>query len=130
MAGLKDYTTICSSAPSEFLAELALRHRRALAERNLEIIRYNLNILDSFFARHSDRFVWQRPRAGAIAFPQLLGQDIDRFCDDLARRAGVLLLPGTVYDDAGNHFRIGFGRRNMPEAVARLDEWISPRSHK
>ena len=27
MAELKDYTTICTAAPSEFLARLALRHR-------------------------------------------------------------------------------------------------------
>ena len=27
MAALKDYTTICNSAPSEFLAEVAMRHR-------------------------------------------------------------------------------------------------------
>lgn len=128
MAALKDYTTICSSAPSEFLAELALRHRRALAERNLQIIRGNLDVLDDFFARYADRFAWRRPRAGSIAFPRLAGGDIDAFCHDLARRAGVLLLPGTVYDDAGNHFRIGFGRRNLPEAINRLDEYLATRS--
>jgi aspartate/methionine/tyrosine aminotransferase len=124
MAALKDYTTICSSAPSEFLAELALRHRHTLVERNLAIIRRNLTILDYFFRKHSDRFVWQRPRAGSIAFPRLLGEDIDRFCHDLAVHAGVLLLPGTVYGDTGNHFRIGFGRENMPEAVARLAAYM------
>jgi len=35
-----------------------------------------------------------------------------------------LLLPGSVYDDSGNHFRVGFGRRNMPEAMARLDAFL------
>jgi aspartate/methionine/tyrosine aminotransferase len=124
MAALKDYTTICSSAPSEFLADLALRHRRALAQRNLDIIARNLAVLDGFFARHAERFVWRRPRAGSIAFPRLLGQDVDAFCRDLATRAGVLLLPGTVYDDTGNHFRIGFGRKNLPEGVDRLDNFL------
>ena len=61
MAALKDYTTICNSAPSEFLAELALRHRHVLVERNITIIRHNLDLLDGFFARHIDEFVWQRP---------------------------------------------------------------------
>jgi len=131
MAALKDYTTICSSAPSEFLAELALRHRQTLAQRNLGIITRNLGVLDAFFARYADRFVWQRPRAGSIAFPRLAGQDVDAFCHSLVTRAGVLLLPGTVYDDTGNHFRIGFGRQNLPEAVARLDDYLQqspPRS--
>ena len=124
VAALKDYTTICSSAPSEFLAEIALRHRRQLAERNLGIISRNLSVLDGFFARYDQRFAWQRPRAGAIAFPCYLGADIEAFCRDLATNAGVLLLPGTIYDDFENHFRIGFGRKNMPEAVARLEEYL------
>ncbi len=124
MAALKDYTTICNSAPSEFLAELALRHRKTLAERNLEIIVNNLKVLDQFFTRHADRFVWQRPQAGSIGFPRLLGMDVDTFCKALVKSAGVLLLPGTLYDDNGNHFRIGFGRRNLPEAVARLERFL------
>ena len=124
MAALKDYTTICNSAPSEFLAELALRHRKALAERNLRIIAGNLKVLDQFFARHADRFVWQRPQAGSIGFPRLLGVDVDAFCKALVKSAGVLLLPGTLYDDHGNHFRIGFGRKNLPEAIARLEQFL------
>src|SRR5690348_7437214 len=39
---LKDYTTICASAPSELLVALALRHRRVVAQRNLEIVGRNL----------------------------------------------------------------------------------------
>jgi len=33
---------------------------------------------------------------------------------------GVLLLPGTLYDHPGNHFRIGFGRKDFGEGLARL----------
>jgi aspartate/methionine/tyrosine aminotransferase len=124
MASLKDYTTICNSAPSEFLAELALRHRQKLAQRNVEIITHNLSILDEFFARHSDLFAWQRPKGGPIAFPRLLRGDIEVFCDDLVQQAGVLLLPGPLFDDHGNHFRLGFGRQNMPAAVERLEEYL------
>ncbi len=118
MAALKDYTTICNSAPSEFLSELALRHRGRLAERNLGIITRNLAVLDEFFARHPDRLAWQRPKAGSIGFPRLLGGDVDAFCEALVKSAGVLLLPGTLYEDHGNHFRMGFGRKNLPEAIA------------
>jgi aspartate/methionine/tyrosine aminotransferase len=124
MERLKDYTTICNSAPSEFLAELALRHRERLVERNLGIVRKNLGPLNEFFSRHKDRFVWTPPRAGPIAFPRLIGGDIDAFCDELVKDTGVLLLPGSVYDDHGNHFRIGFGRRNMAEGLERLEGFI------
>ncbi len=47
------------------------------------------------------------------------------FCDACAAGCGVLLLPGTLYGDAGNHFRIGFGRKNMSEALARLEEFLA-----
>jgi aspartate/methionine/tyrosine aminotransferase len=124
MAALKDYTTICNSAPSEFLAELALRQRQKLVERNLGIIAANLAQLDVFFTRRRDRFAWQRPRAGAIAFPRLIGEDVAQFCETLAESAGVLLLPGTLYEDGGNHFRIGFGRKNLPEALAQLETFL------
>ncbi|NPV77790.1 MAG: aminotransferase class I/II-fold pyridoxal phosphate-dependent enzyme [Anaerolineae bacterium] len=124
MALLKDYTSICNSAPSEFLAETALRRRETLARRNLEIIRHNLDILDGFFSRHAEKFVWRRPRAGSIAFPRLIGQDVETFCDRLARHAGVLLAPGSLFDDTGNHFRIGFGRANLPQAVERLEAFL------
>jgi len=124
MAGLKDYTTICNSAPSEYLSELALRHRETLAERNLQIIQSNLALLDDFFSRNSDRFSWVRPKAGPIAFPRLLKGDVEAFCDKLVQESGVLLLPGSMYDHPGNHFRVGFARKNMPEALDQLDKFL------
>jgi len=124
-ASLKDYTTICNSAPSEFLSEIAIRHREKLAARNLEIIAHNLNLLDGFFFRYANRFEWIRPKAGPIAFPKLLEGDIETFCDELVQESGVLLLPGTLYDHPGNHFRIGFARRNMPDSLAQLEKFLT-----
>jgi aspartate/methionine/tyrosine aminotransferase len=120
MATFKDYTTICNSAPSEFLAALALRHADAIARRNLRIIRDNLDRLDSFFASHAHWFAWQRPRAGSIAFPLLLQGSVDALCADLIEQAGVLLLPGTLYGPDYNALRIGFGRRDLPEALEKV----------
>lgn len=125
MASLKDYTTICNSAPSEFLAELAMRHRTRLANRNLEIIKHNLTIVDDLFTRYSSLFSWHRPKAGSMGFPKLIRGDVESFCDDLVKKVGVLLLPGSVYDDAHNHFRLGLGRKNFPQAVERLESYLS-----
>lgn len=124
MASLKDYTTICNSAPSEFLAEIALRNRQKLVARNLGIIKNNLEAVDELFTRHPDLFEWIRPVAGSMGFPKLLEGDIEEFCDTLVRQAGVLLLPGTMYDDAENHFRIGLGRKNLPQAVEKLEKLL------
>jgi aspartate/methionine/tyrosine aminotransferase len=129
-AAFKDYTTICSSAPGEFLAALALRHAESIAARNLKIILDNLQLLDRFFAAHTGLFDWQRPRAGSIAFPRLLRGTVDAFCADLLEQAGVLLLPGTLYEPGSAAFRIGFGRRNLPEALAGLDEYLRQQPHR
>ncbi len=125
MAALKDYTTICNSAPSEYLATLGLRNRHKLVERNLGIIKSNLETAQEFLGRHEDRFSWVPPRAGSMAFPRYLGGSVDAFCDKLVREAGVLLLPGSMYDEHENHFRLGLGRKNLPEAVQRLEEFLA-----
>ena len=124
MAALKDYTTICNSAPSEFLAEVGMRNRHKLVERNLSIIKQNLAVIDELFSRRADLFSWVRPRAGSMGFPRYLGGSVETFCDELVKEAGVLLLPGSVYDDSRNHFRLGLGRKSLPEAVEKLEEYL------
>lgn len=124
MASLKDYTTICNSAPSEFLAEVGMRNRQKLVERNLGIIKNNLAVIDDLFSSRADLFSWIRPQAGSMAFPRYLGGDVERFCDQLVKEAGVLLLPGSVYDDSRNHFRLGLGRKNLPQAVEKLEQFL------
>lgn len=125
IASLKDYTTICNSAPSEFLAEVAIRHRTKLANRNLEIIKSNLTIIDDLFTRYTSLFSWHRPKAGSMGFPKLLQGDVESFCDDLVKKAGILLLPGSMYDETQNHFRLGLGRKNLSQAVVRLEEYLT-----
>lgn len=125
MAAFKDYTTICCSAPSEILALMALRTKETILARNLSIIQRNLALLDGFFARHEAFFSWVRPKAGTIGFPRLLAPTpISRFCTDLLEEQRVLLMPADVYNFPGNYFRIGFGRTNMPEALARLEAYL------
>jgi aspartate/methionine/tyrosine aminotransferase len=124
MAAFKDYLTICNSAPSEFLAELALRHRDELIERVRRIVGRNLDHLDEFFARRRALFAWQRPRAGTTGFPHYLAGSSEVFCSQAAEHAGVLLLPSTVFDAGDAHVRFGYGRVNLPEALHALDAWL------
>jgi aspartate/methionine/tyrosine aminotransferase len=124
LAAFKDYTTICNSAPSEVLALIALRARDRVLARNRGIVLGNLPRLDAFFGRWPGVFEWVRPRGGSIGFPRLVADvPIDRFAEDLVRETGVLLLPGTVFGDTANRFRIGFGRTNMPAALERLEAY-------
>ncbi len=122
-AAFKDYTTICSSAPSEVLATIGLRARDEVLRRSREIVAANLERLDAFFDDWADRFTWVRPRAGSVGFPRLTvpGVGIDEWASGLVEAAGVLLLPGSQFGYGGNHFRIGFGRTDLPVALERLE---------
>jgi aspartate/methionine/tyrosine aminotransferase len=123
VARFKDYTTICSAAPSEILAIIALRAHDQVLARSRSIVAANLERLDGFFDDWVDRFEWVRPRAGSIGYPRLTvpGVRIDDWAADLVEAEGVLLLPGSQFGHPGNHFRVGFGRTNLPEALARLE---------
>ena len=126
---LKHYTTICASAPSEFLTALAFRHRQKFIDRNLAIVRHNLPLLSAFFSRHSGLFEWTPPNASTIGFARFKPQqDVLAFCETLVREAGVLLLPGTVYDEP-RHIRFGYGRKNMPESLAHLESYLAQSAH-
>ncbi|MCK5058434.1 MAG: aminotransferase class I/II-fold pyridoxal phosphate-dependent enzyme [Candidatus Aminicenantes bacterium] len=125
LLAFKDYTTICSSAPSEILALMALRARDKIIARNLEIIKNNLSLLDRFFDDHPDVFSWNRPKAGSIALPRLLLKErTSLFCRRLREEKGVVLLPSRVYDYGEGHFRVGFGRRDMSNALTLLEDYL------
>ena len=124
-AAFKDYTTICSSAPAEVLALIGLRARDVVLARSRHIVSANLQRLDRLFQERSDRLAWVRPRGGSIAFPRLLdAEPIDRFAERLVEAEGVLLLPGSRFGVWGNHFRFGFGREDLPAAVAGLERFL------
>jgi aspartate/methionine/tyrosine aminotransferase len=120
LASLKDYTTICNAAPSEVLSLIAFRARERVLARSRGIIAKNLSTLDAFLGEHSDQLSWVRPRAGSVCFPKLSGHAIDDFAATLVQREGVLLLPASQFGYPGNHFRLGYGRADMPEALEGL----------
>ena len=126
MVSFKDYTTICNSAPSEFLAALALRHKERLLERNRKIISENLILSEIFFEKRRNQFAWIRPKAGCIAFPRLSqNKDAEGFCKDVLERTGVLLAPSSRFNLDSSHFRIGFGRKSFAHGLLELESFFS-----
>jgi aspartate/methionine/tyrosine aminotransferase len=125
MRFFKDYTTICSSAPSEILSLIVLRNKEKIIRRHLDRIAKNLKLLDNFFEKHDRLFSWVRPKAGTIAFPKInFAQSSYDFCEGAVKEAGIMVLPSSVYDYDDKHFRLGFGRENMPEALLKFEEYI------
>ena len=126
----KDYTTICSSAPSEILALMGLNASESILARNLEIIRTNLGLAAAFFERHAGLFRWLPPEAGSVAFPKWLGAErVEGFCRRMVENQGVVAVPGAIFDYPGPHFRLGLGRRNFPQALERFERGL-PRAEE
>ncbi len=120
----KDYTTICPPAPSEILALAALRAKEKIIERNRAIIAGNLPLLRHFFHTHARIMTWTEPKAGPVGFARMTGSSsAEDFCQELIEKTGVMLLPGNVFGYS-RHVRIGFGRKDMPEALERLEEYL------
>jgi aspartate/methionine/tyrosine aminotransferase len=127
----KHYTSICSAAPSELIATYALRRAGEITARNRAIIDRNLPVFDAFFAERADLFAWERPQAGCVCFPRYLGADgVEAFCHDLVGRAGVVLLPASIYaselgDVPPDRFRIGVGRLDPEPALEALGAFLA-----
>ena len=124
-ATFKDYTTICSSAPSEVLALIGLRARAALVERHRARLARNLAALEGFVARHGERFALVPPRAGRVCLLRLRDGHATAFCRRAVEEAGIMLAPSTVFHFGDEHVRIGLGRENMPDVLARLEAWLA-----
>jgi aspartate/methionine/tyrosine aminotransferase len=126
MERMKHYTSICGAAPSELLAQIALKARDRILVRNRSLIVRNLALLETFFAEHSDLFGWYLPDGGCIGFPRYLGREgVEAFASNLVEQSGVLVLPASVYQsDLGptptDRFRIGYGRGNMDAGLAAM----------
>jgi aspartate/methionine/tyrosine aminotransferase len=125
MSFLKDYTTICNSAPSEILGLIAVRSRERIIARQEARIRKNLDVLDDFFDKYSNTFNWQRPLGGSVCFPRMLMfEDTFEFCEKLVKETGIMLVPSRMFQYGDNHVRIGFGRKNLPEVIQRFADYL------
>jgi len=114
-----------ASAPSEYLAAIALRHSAGILARNRAIARDNLLAVAAFIDVHRDVLAWHAPRAGVLAFPRLREpQTADTFCAAVLACTGILLAPSSLFAYGDRHIRIGFGLRNVPTVLAALDRYL------
>ena len=106
------------------MAGVALRNRQTILARNLKIVEKNLPLYDDFWNKYAEFFSWYKPNAGPIAFVKMkFGKDDMTFAEQVLKKKSVLLLPGGIYDYEG-FFRIGFGRKKIPQALEKFEEFI------
>ncbi|MBS1876740.1 MAG: aminotransferase class I/II-fold pyridoxal phosphate-dependent enzyme [Acidobacteria bacterium] len=117
--GVKDYTTICGSAPSEALAMIALDASGLILRRNLDIVLRNRDAARACFAPPNYR--WLQPAGGSTGFPMWTGPgSVEDFAAAMLAERQVLAVPGGLFGWPGSHFRVGLGRENLPEVLAQL----------
>ena len=121
---LKEYTSICNSAPSEYLSVVALKNKKRLLERNLRIVKKNLLLAESFFSEYPELLGWVKPKAGPVTFVRLLvSSDSEKFANKLLTHQNVLILPGEIFERPG-FFRIGFGRKNFAHCLDKFSIFL------
>ncbi|MBE0685971.1 MAG: pyridoxal phosphate-dependent aminotransferase [Anaerolineaceae bacterium] len=120
----KFYTSICPPAPSEFLAQAALKVRSQLIERSIMLIEQNLQLAEDFFQRWPDLFKWRKPMAGPVALVHMNVDSVTRFADELAEKAGVLIQPALTLGSTDQYLRMGFGRAAFPEALEKFEAYL------
>ncbi len=121
----KDYLSICNSAPSEVLSIMALNNIDLYLQSNIKKIRENISIFEEFVKRQKTISNFIPPMAGSTSFVKL---NIDfsslEFSDQLVKKAGIMTVPGEMFEYHGKYIRVGFGRKNFPEVLETLDNYL------
>jgi len=126
------FGTACASRASEIQAIMTLRSSDFILQRNIAIIRDNIELLAQFIEKYSEFFEWVRPNAGAVAYVKFTGpMNTTEFGDALAD-VGISIKPAYVFSDPGTadsgYFRVGYGEKIMPKALNALAEFVD--NHK
>ena len=121
----KHYMSICDAAPSEYLTKVALKHSDELLERNVKLIEENIKLADAFFEKYDYLFEKKPITCGPVAFHKLLiDMPVKDFCQMAVDKKGVLLLPANIYEMDEQYFRMGYGRKGVPEALQKFEEFL------
>lgn len=116
---LKTYNSICQSQLDEQVACFVLQKAKAetIIEKNNGIVRTNIELFDGF-VEDRDWLRWHKPRAGILGLVHS-EKPLEAVLQDWFEK-DVLVLPGHLFGIEGDYFRVGFGKANFSEALARI----------
>lgn len=123
----KSLLSSCLSGPSEVLAHIALGMEGRITALSRSIGRRNHRRLRALLDRFPDLFEADAPANLAFAFPRFRGAGgAVRFTEALARQAGLLVPPSTLWRSSlaqvpDDRLRIGLGRLGSGPALAALE---------
>ncbi|MCH2149776.1 MAG: aminotransferase class I/II-fold pyridoxal phosphate-dependent enzyme [Phycisphaerales bacterium] len=114
---LRDYTTMCNSAPSELLALMAIRNQATLFKRHRDRVHSHLDHLTAFIAEHAGKLEMRRPQGSTVCLVRVLEDSAEELARRCAQEHGLMLVPSTVFEFGDHHIRIGMGLRNFTECL-------------
>jgi len=120
----KNYTSMCSPQTLEFLGIMAIRSRNVLFQRNVDIIKNNLEAARNFFLKFSELFNWIPPMAGSVSIFELKSEPAEQYCHKVAKDSGVVLLPSKFMGTEDIYIRFGFGRKNFSENLVAFEKYL------
>ena len=127
----KDYLSICNSATSEILAQIAINNMEKFVKPNLEKIKTNILLFEQFANRHTDFFYFLKPNSSSTAFIKLkINIPAMDFAEKLVKDTGIMLLPSETFEYGDSYARIGFGRENMGTVIGLLENYLDKEKNK
>ncbi len=123
-----DYTTICPSKASDWMATIALHPevQAKIEKRTREVVRRNWAIMEKWIDSHSDILEAVPPEAAAICFiKQNTGLSSYDLVLRLMNEKSVLISPGEHFEVPG-YVRIGFGSdpKHLEPALEKISELL------
>lgn len=124
-----DYTTICPTALSDYIARKVLQPetRTKILGRTRTILRANLPILKDWVHQHRDCLSFVPPKAGAIAYVKYsLKINSTKLAERLLREKSTLIVPGDHFG-MDHYVRIGYGAAQgyLMAGLGRIGDLLS-----
>lgn len=124
----RDYNTISVSMIDDILATFVLDNYKTILERNYQLCRDNLKLIEDFVDESQGKVAWVKPQGGTTCFLKFTNPNIDTFnmSTDLAENHGLLIIPGETFYNKKGFIRVGFGnsRASVEGGLAVLKQWL------
>ncbi len=128
----KDYTTICISALSDYIARHVMQPhiREKLISRNREFVKRNLEIVERIFSDYREVAWIHRPDAGAFTLMSyVISEESIDLAEEIYRELSILVVPGECFN-LKRTFRIGIGCESnvLVEGLKKVLDYIAEKS--
>lgn len=121
----RDYSTISNGLIDDVLAVHALKNYDKVMDRNLKIVRDNLQILDEWIVGE-EKISYIKPKGGTTAILKYnVNVSSEEFCIKLYNESGTFLAPGSCFDLEGT-VRIGYACSTnvLQDGLRKLSEYL------